>query len=175
MVWYSHLFQNFPQFIVIHTVKTFGIVNKTEIDVFLELSCFFDDPTDFGNLISGSSDFSKFSLNIWKFTVHVLLKPDLENFEHYFTSHMHTYILSLLSLPSTVLFLYNPPIPPPRSSQSTNAELPVPYSSFTLAIYFTHGSVYMSVLVSQFIPTSPSYPVPTSPFSMSASLFLPYK
>ena len=124
---------------------------------------------------SDSSAFSKTSLNIWKFTVHVLLKPDLENFEHYFTSHMHTYILSLLSLPSTVLFLYNPPIPPPRSSQSTNAELPVSYSSFTLAIYFTHGSVYMSVLVSQFIPTSPSYPVPTSPFSMSASLFLPYK
>ena len=75
MVWYSHLFQNFPQFIVIHTVKGFGIVNKAEIDVFLELSCFFDDPADVGNLISGSSAFSKTSLNIWKFTVHVLLKP----------------------------------------------------------------------------------------------------
>ena len=86
MVWYSHLFHNFPQFIVIHTVKGFGIVNKAEIDVFLELSCFFSDPTDFGNLISGSSAFSKTSLNIWKFTVHVLLKPGLENFEHYFTS-----------------------------------------------------------------------------------------
>ena len=86
MVWYSHLFQNFPQFIVIHTVKGFGIVNKAEIDVFLELSCFFDDPVDFGNLISGSSAFSKTSLNTWKFTVHVLLKPGLENFEHYFTS-----------------------------------------------------------------------------------------
>ena len=85
-VWYSHLFQNFSQFIVIHTVKGFGIVNKAEIDVFLELSCFFDDPADVGNLISGSSAFSKTSLNIWKFTVHVLLKPDLENFEHYFTS-----------------------------------------------------------------------------------------
>ena len=84
MVWYSHLFQNFPQFIVIHTVKGFGIVNKAEIDVFLELSCFFDDPADVGNLISGSSAFSKTSLNIWKFMVHVLLKPDLENFEHYF-------------------------------------------------------------------------------------------
>jgi len=78
MVWYSHLFQNFPQFIVIHTVKGFGIVNKAEIDVFLELSCFFDDPVDVGNLISGSSAFSKTSLNIWKFTVHVLLKPGLE-------------------------------------------------------------------------------------------------
>ena len=83
MVWYSHLFQNFPQFIVIHTVKGFGIVNKAEIDVFLEPSCFFDDPEDVGNLISVSSAFSKTSLNIWKFTVHVLLKPGLENFEHY--------------------------------------------------------------------------------------------
>ena len=86
MVWYSHLSQNFPQFIVIHTVKGFGIVKKAEIDVFLELSCFFDDPADVGNLISGSPAFSKMSLNIWKFTVHVLLKPGLENFEHYFTS-----------------------------------------------------------------------------------------
>ena len=85
MVWYLHLFQNFPQFIVIHTVKGFGVVNKAEIDVFLELSCFFDDSADIGNFISGSSAFSKTSLNIWKFTVHVLLKPDLENFEHYFT------------------------------------------------------------------------------------------
>ena len=84
MVWYSHLVQNFPQFIVIHPVKGFGIVNKAEIDVFLELSCFFDDPADAGNLISGSSAFSKFSLNIWKFTVHVLLNPGLENFAHYF-------------------------------------------------------------------------------------------
>ena len=85
-VWYSHLFQNFPQFIVIHTVKGFGIVNKAEIDVFLELSCFSSDLVDVGNLISGSSAFSKTSLNIWKFTVHILLKPGLENFEHYFTS-----------------------------------------------------------------------------------------
>ena len=84
MVWYSHLFQNFPQFIVIHTVKGFGIVNKAEIDVFLELSCFFDGPADVGNLISGSSVFSKTSLNIWKFMIHVLLKPGLENFEHYY-------------------------------------------------------------------------------------------
>ena len=85
MVWYAHLFQNFPQFIVIHIVKGFGIVNKAEIDVFLELSYFFHNPADVGNLISVSSDFSKTSLNIWKFMVHVLLKPGLENIEHYFT------------------------------------------------------------------------------------------
>ena len=86
MVWYSHLFQNFPQFVVMHTVKGFGIVNKAEVDVFLELSCFFSDPTDVGDLISGSSAFSKSSLNIWKFMVHVLLKPGLGNFKHYFAS-----------------------------------------------------------------------------------------
>ena len=86
MVWYSHLFKNLPEFIVIHTVKGSGIVNKAEIDVFLELSRFFNDPEDVGNLISGSSAFSKTSLNIRKFTIHVLLKPGLENFEHYFTS-----------------------------------------------------------------------------------------
>ena len=85
MVWYSHLLKNFPQFVVIHTVKSFGIANKAEIDVFLELSCFFDDPADVGNLITGSSAFFKTSLD-WKFMVHVLLKPGLENFEHYFTS-----------------------------------------------------------------------------------------
>ena len=86
VVWYSHLFQNFPQFVVIHTAKGFGIVNKAEVDIFLELSCFFYNPTDVGNFISGSSAFSKSSLNIWKFTVHVLLKPGMENFEHYFAS-----------------------------------------------------------------------------------------
>ena len=86
MVWYSHLLKNFPQFLVIHTVKGFGIVNKAEIDVFLELSCFFNDPADVGNLISGSSALSKTSLDIWKFTVHVLLKRGLENVEHYFIS-----------------------------------------------------------------------------------------
>ena len=86
MVWHSHVFQKFPQFNVVHTVKDFGKVNKAEIDVFLELSCFFDDPVDIGNLISGSSAFSETSLNIWKFSVYVLLKPGLENFEHYFTS-----------------------------------------------------------------------------------------
>ena len=87
MVRYSHPFKNFPQFVVIHTVNSFGIVNKAEVNVFLELSYFFDDPADVGNLISGSSAFSKSSLNMWKFTVHVLLlKPGLENFEHYFAS-----------------------------------------------------------------------------------------
>ena len=86
MVWYSHVFQNFLQFIVIHTVKGFGIVNKAERDVFLELSCFFHDPADVRNLISGSSAFSKTSLNMRNFTIHVLLMPGLENFEHYFTS-----------------------------------------------------------------------------------------
>ena len=86
MVWYSHLFQNFPEFVVVHTVKGFGIVKKAEVDVFLELPCFFNEPADVGNLISGSSAFSKTSLNYWKFTAHVLLEPGLENFEHYFTS-----------------------------------------------------------------------------------------
>ena len=86
MVWYSHFLKNIPQFVVIHTVKVFGVVNKAEVDVSLELSCFFDDPVNVGNLISGSSAFSKSSLNIWKFLVHVLLKPILENFGHYFAS-----------------------------------------------------------------------------------------
>ena len=84
MVWYSHLFKNFPQFVVIHTVNSFGIVNKA--DIFLELSCFFDDPTDVGKLIFGSSAFSKSSLKFWKFSVRILLKPGLENFDHYFAS-----------------------------------------------------------------------------------------
>ena len=84
MVWESHLSKNFPQFVVIHTVKGFGSVNKAEVDVFLELSCFFNDPADVGNLMSGSSAFSKYSLSIWKLTVHILLKPGLENLEHYF-------------------------------------------------------------------------------------------
>ena len=84
MVWYSHFLKNF-QFVVIDTVKGFGIINKAEVDVSLELSCFFDNPTDVSNFISGSTAFSKSSLNIWNFTVHILLKPNLENFEHYFT------------------------------------------------------------------------------------------
>ena len=86
MVWYSHLLKNFPQFVVIHTVEGFGILNKAEVDVFLEFSYFFDDPKDVGSMISGSSAFSKSSLNIWKFSVHILLKPALETFEHYFAS-----------------------------------------------------------------------------------------
>ena len=86
MVWYSHVFQNFPQFVVIHRVKSFSVVNEAEVDVFLEFSCFFYDPVDVGDLISDSSVFSKSSLNIWEFFVHVLLKPSMENFEHYFAS-----------------------------------------------------------------------------------------
>ena len=86
MVWYSRLLKNFPQFVVIHMVKGFGVINKTKVDVFQSFSCFFDDPTDVDNLISGFSAFSKFSLNIWNFTVHILLKPSLQNFEHYFPS-----------------------------------------------------------------------------------------
>src|SRR5574337_1091154 len=88
VVWYSQLLKNFPQFVVIHTVKGFGIVNNTEVDIFLKLSCFLDDPMDVGNLISVSSAFSKSSLNTWKFIVHVLLKPGLENCKHYFTSEI---------------------------------------------------------------------------------------
>ena len=86
VVWYSQLLKNFPQFVVVYTVQGFGVVNKVEVDVFLELSCFSSDPTDVGNLISGSSAFSKYSLNIWRFTVHLPLKSGLENFEHYFIS-----------------------------------------------------------------------------------------
>ena len=110
VVWYSHLFQNFPQFIVIHIVKGFGIADKAEIDVFFELSCFFDDPVDVGNLIFGSSAFSKTSLNIWKFMVHILLKPGLENFVHYFTSvwdeYIHTYKYTHILVCTATWFYY---------------------------------------------------------------------
>jgi len=99
VLWYSHLFRNFPQFVVIHTVKGFGVANKAEVDNFLELSCFFHDPTDVGNFKSGSSAFSKSSLNVWKFLVHVLLKPSLENFEHYFASTIVQYFEHSLALP----------------------------------------------------------------------------
>ena len=95
VVWYFHVFKNFPQFVVIYIIKDFGVVNEAEIDVFLELSCFFYDPADAGNLISGSSAFSKSSFNIWKFSVHILLKPSLENFEHYFAFPMIQQMLAI--------------------------------------------------------------------------------
>ena len=107
VVCYSHLFQNFPQCIVIHAVKGFAIVNKAEIDVFLELSCFFDDPTDVGNLISGSSAFSKPSLNIWNFLVCVLLKPGLENVENYFTSVWDEYNCAVVWACIGIAFLWD--------------------------------------------------------------------
>ena len=106
MIWYSHLFENFPQFVMIHTVKGFGIVNKAEVDVFLELSCFFDDPAHVGNLISGSFAFSKSSLNIWKFTVHVLLKPGLENFEYYFASEWDEYNCEVVWIFFVIAFFF---------------------------------------------------------------------
>ena len=107
VVWYSHFLKNFPQFVLIHTVKGFGIVNKAEIHVFLELSCFFDDPTDVGNLISGSSAFSKSSLNIWMFMVHVLLKPDLENLEHHFDSMWDEYNCVVVGAFFGITFLWD--------------------------------------------------------------------
>ena len=107
VVWYFHLFQNFPQFIVIHTVKVFGVVNKAEIDVFLELSCFFYDPVDVDNLIAGSSAFSKSSLNIWKFSIHVLLNPSLENFEHYFVSVRDEYNCAVVWTVFDIAFLWD--------------------------------------------------------------------
>ena len=107
MVWYSHLFKNFPQFIVTHTVTGFGVVNKAEVDVFLELSCFFDNPANVGNLISGCSAFSKTILDIWKFMVHVLLKPGLENFEHYFSSVWHEFNCAAVSVFFGIAFLWD--------------------------------------------------------------------
>ena len=107
VVWYSHLFKNIPQFVVIHTVKGFGIVNKAEVDVFLELSCFFYDLVNVGNLISGSSAFSKSSLNIWKFSVHVLLKPSLENFEHYFASMWDDWNCTVIWMFFGIAFLWD--------------------------------------------------------------------
>ena len=107
VVWYSHLLNNFPQFVVIHIVKGFGIINKAEVDVFLELVSFFYDPMDVSNLISGSSAFSKSSLNIWKFMVHVLLKPDLENFEHYFASVRDEYNCAVVWAFFGIAFLWD--------------------------------------------------------------------
>ena len=106
-VWYSHFFQNFPQFIVIHTVKGFGIVNKAKVDVFLELSCFFNDPEDVGNLIYGSSAFSKPSLNIWKFTVHLLLKPGLDNFDYYFVNMWDEFDFAVVWVLFGIAFLWD--------------------------------------------------------------------
>ena len=111
VAWYSHLFQNCPQFAVIHIVKCFVIVNKAEIDVFLELSCFIDDPGDVDNLISGFSAFSKTSLNIWNFTVHVLLKPGLENFEHYFTCVWDECNYAVVWAFFGIAFLWDIPLP----------------------------------------------------------------
>ena len=107
VVWYFHFFKNFPQFVVIHIVKGFGIVNEAEVDVLREFSCFFYDPTDLGNLISGSSAISKFSLNIWKFWVHILLKPSLENFEHYFASLWNEYNCVVVWTFFGIAFLWN--------------------------------------------------------------------
>ena len=107
MIWYSHLFKNFSQFIVIYTVKGFGEINKAEADVFQEFSCFFYDPTDVGNLISGSSAFSKSSLNIWNFMVHVLLKPGLENFEYYFAKVLDECTCAVVSTFFGIAFLWD--------------------------------------------------------------------
>ena len=122
VVWYAHLLKNSPQFVVIHTVKGFGIVNKAEIDVFLELSCFFDDPADVGTLISGSSVFSKSSLNIWKFTVHILLKSGLENFEHYFASVWDEYNCAVVRAFFGIAFLWDWNENWPFSSPAATAE-----------------------------------------------------
>ena len=113
VVWYSHLLKNFPQFTVIHTVKGFSIVNKAEVDFFfLKLSCFFYDLTDVGNLISGLAAFSKSSLNIWEFTIHVLLKPCLENFEHYFASMWDECNCAIVWTFFGIAFLHKSPFPP---------------------------------------------------------------
>ena len=107
MVWYYHLFKNFPQFVVIHTFKDFGIVDKAEVDVFLELTCFFNDPTDIGSLISGSYSFPKSRLNIWKFMVQILLKPALENFEYYLASVSDEYNCSVIWAFFGIAFLWD--------------------------------------------------------------------
>ena len=146
VVWYSHLFKNVPQFVVIHTVKGFGRVNKAEVDVFLELSCFFDAPADVGNLISGSSAFSKSSLNIWKFLVHILLKPGLENFEHFFASVWDECNCAVIWIFFGIAFLWdwnaNWPCPvlwPLRSFPNVLACLPALSQSVALS---QHSNIY---------------------------------
>ena len=159
---------------MIHTVKGFGVVNKAEVDVFLELSCLFDDPTDVGNLISGSLAFSKISLNIWRFTVHVLLKAGLENFEHYFTSN-NTNQLQLC----IYHLCLEPPSPPHNLPlyviTEHQAGLPVPSSNFPPAMQFAYGRAHMSRPLSPFASLFPGPTVCMRPFSISASPFLPYK
>ena len=154
VVLYSHLFKNFPQFEVIHTVKGFGIVNKAEVDVFLELSCFFCDPMDVGNLTSGSSAFSKSTLNIWEFTVHVLLKPGLENFERCFASVWNECNYVVVSTFFGIAFLWdwneNWPFPvhcqPPQNSVScewgTSGSSPPPTKNNVGATFHKRGSAY---------------------------------
>ena len=144
VVWYSHLLKNFPQFTVIHTVKGVGIVNKAEIDVFLELSCFIDDPADVGNLISGSSAFSKTSLNIWKFMVHILLKPGLENFEHYFTSVWDEYAAAAKSLQSC------PTLWDPIDGSPTGSPVPEILQARTLEWVAVSFSNEMSIAMAKF-------------------------
>ena len=158
VVWYSHLFQNFPWFIVIHTVKSFGIVNKAGIDVFLKLSCFFDDPVDAGNLISDSSAFSKTSLNIWKFTVHLLLKPDLENFEYYFTRVFSSVQFSRSVLSNSLR---------PHESQHARPPCPSPspgvHSDSCPSSPWCHPAISSSVIpfssCPQSLPASESFPM----------------
>ena len=140
MVWFSHLLQNFPQFIVIHTVGGFGIINKGEIDVFLELSCFVDDPADVGNLISGSSAVSKSCLNIWKFLVHILLKPGLENFEHYFTSVWDECKCALVWALFGIAFLWD---------WNENQPFPVPWPLLSFPNLLTHWVQHFHSIIFQ--------------------------
>ena len=181
VVWYSHLFQNFPQFIVIHTGKGFGIVNKTEVDVFLVLSCFSDDPLDFCNLISGSSAFSKTSLNIWNFMVHVLLKLGLENFEHYFASMWDecSYVVVWAFFGIAFLWDWNENWPVPycghcwvfqicwhiECSTFTASSFTSLRLSFTILHYLLEFAHIMSIEL-----VVPSYPLPSpSPLALSLS------
>ena len=151
MVCYSHLFQNFPQFIVIHTVKGFGIVNKAEIDVFLELSWFSSDSANVGNLISGSSDFSKTSLDIWKFAVHVLLKPGLENFEHYTTSMWDEYNCAVVWAFFGIAFLWE------RNLTFSSPVATAAFSKFAgiLSHYMLYLNNSISVVMKEGVEISP--------------------